>query len=485
MANPAEDSPGAGIATAEKQPRYERRKKIHPKLAFGRYRIIKWNALIALLAFYYLMPWLRWDRGPNTPDQAILVDIPARKFYFFFIELWPQEIYYWTGLLILAAVGLFFVTSIAGRVWCGYACPQTVWTDLFIYVERLFEGDRNARLRLDKAPWGISKSLRKLAKHLVWVMIGIVTGGAWVFYFVDAPTLARELLAFEAPSSAYLTIAFLTATTYVMAGWAREQVCTYMCPYARFQSAMFDEDTLLVTYRDELGEPRGSHKKDASWDARGRCVDCNQCVAVCPTGIDIREGQQLECINCALCVDACNSIMDRVGQPRGLIRYDTQRNLESREAGGDTRARIIRPRTIIYAAILIVLMAIMVVSLWTRSTLEVNVLRDRNPLFTLLSDGSVRNGYTYKVLNKSHDTLSLTLRAEGIPGATLRVLGTEAEETEVMISARPDQVESFRIFVHAPLRALEGGSNDLSFLLMNSAGESIDTAGTAFVGPNK
>ncbi|MBT6829001.1 MAG: cytochrome c oxidase accessory protein CcoG, partial [Rhodospirillaceae bacterium] len=222
-----------------------------------------------------------------------------------------------------------------------------------------------------------------------------------------------------------------------------------------------------------------------SWDARGRCVDCNQCVAVCPTGIDIRDGQQLECINCALCVDACNSIMDRVGQPRGLIRYDTQRNLEARETGADTRARIIRPRTVTYAAILVVLMAIMVVSLWTRSTLEVNVLRDRNPLFTLLSDGSVRNGYTYKVLNKSHDSLSLTLRAEGIPGATLRVLGTEAEETEVMISARPDQVESFRIFVHAPLRALEGGSNDLRFLLMNSAGESIDIAGTAFVGPDK
>ncbi|MBT3926163.1 MAG: cytochrome c oxidase accessory protein CcoG [Rhodospirillaceae bacterium] len=485
MANPAEDSPGGALSEANKQPRYVRRKKIHPKLAFGRYRIIKWSALIALLAFYYLIPWLRWDRGLNTPDQAILVDIPARKFYFFFIELWPQEIYYWTGLLILAAVGLFFVTSIAGRVWCGYACPQTVWTDLFIYVERLFEGDRNARIRLDKARWGIGKILRKLGKHLVWILIGIVTGGAWVFYFVDAPTLARELLAFEAPSSAYLTIAFLTATTYVMAGWAREQVCTYMCPYARFQSAMFDEDTLLVTYRDELGEPRGSHKKDASWDARGRCVDCNQCVAVCPTGIDIRDGQQLECINCALCVDACNSIMDRVGQPRGLIRYDTQRNLEARETGADTRARIIRPRTVTYAAILVVLMAIMVVSLWTRSTLEVNVLRDRNPLFTLLSDGSVRNGYTYKVLNKSHDSLSLTLRAEGIPGATLRVLGTEAEETEVMISARPDQVESFRIFVHAPLRALEGGSNDLRFLLMNSAGESIDIAGTAFVGPDK
>ena len=485
MADPAVDSQPGELVKETKQPHYVRRKKIHPKLTFGRYRLIKWGALIALLAFYYLIPWLRWDRGLNAPDQAILVDIPARKFYFFFIELWPQEIYYWTGLLILAAIGLFFITSIAGRVWCGYACPQTVWTDLFIYVERLFEGDRNARIKLDRARWGLSKSLRKLAKHLVWIVIGIVTGGAWVFYFVDAPTLARELLAFEAPASAYLTIAFLTATTYVMAGFAREQVCTYMCPYARFQSAMFDEDTLLVTYREDIGEPRGAHKKGASWEERGHCIDCNQCVAVCPTGIDIRQGQQLECINCALCVDACNGIMDRVGLPRGLIRYDTQRNLAAREEGHETRARIIRPRTVIYGAILVLLAAIMVVSLATRSSLEVNVLRDRNPLFTLLSDGSVRNSYTYKVLNKSHDTLTLTLRAEGIPGATLRVLGSDAKGTSVIVNARPDQVESYRIFVHAPLRVLESGSNDLSFHLTNPAGESVDEAGTAFVGPEK
>ena len=464
---------------------YKKRVKIHPKRVNGTFRSLKWGLMIFTLGIYYVTPWLRWDRGPGAPDQAVLIDFPARRFYFFFIEIWPQEIYYLAGLLIIAGIGLFLVTSLVGRAWCGYACPQTVWTDLFLVVERFVEGDRAARIRLDKAPISISKATKKIIKFGLWTVISIGTGGAWVFYYADAPTLAMQLINFDAPTIAYATIGVLSFTTLTLGGLMREQVCTYMCPYARFQSAMFDEDTLLVTYRDELGEPRGSHKKDASWDARGRCVDCNQCVAVCPTGIDIRDGQQLECINCALCVDACNSIMDRVGQPRGLIRYDTQRNLEARETGADTRARIIRPRTVTYAAILVVLMAIMVVSLWTRSTLEVNVLRDRNPLFTLLSDGSVRNGYTYKVLNKSHDSLSLTLRAEGIPGATLRVLGTEAEETEVMISARPDQVESFRIFVHAPLRALEGGSNDLRFLLMNSAGESIDIAGTAFVGPDK
>jgi cytochrome c oxidase accessory protein FixG len=484
MAQRSEDGKAQPIS-AEDQPRYVRRKKIHPKLAFGRYRMIKWSALVALLAFYYLMPWVRWDRGPNTPDQAILVDIPARKFYFFFIELWPQEIYYWTGLLILAAIGLFFVTSIAGRVWCGYACPQTVWTDLFIYVERLIEGDRNARLKLDRARWGANKILRKIVKHLIWLAIGLVTGGAWVFYFVDAPTLAVDLLSFEAAVPAYLTIGFLTLSTYLLAGWAREQVCTYMCPYARFQSAMFDEDTLLVTYREDIGEPRGAHKKGESWEGRGRCIDCNQCVAVCPTGIDIRQGQQLECITCALCVDACNGIMDKIGQPRGLIRYDTDHNRVARAEGKATATRIVRPRTVIYAAILILAAGIMLVGLMTRSTLEVNILRDRNPLFTLLSDGSVRNGYTYKVLNKSHDTLALTLRIEGIEGAKIRVLGAAAEETEVMVSARPDQVESFRIFVHAPLKVLAGGANDISFRLVDATGETVDEAATAFVGPKK
>ena len=483
MANPVETEQAEVVNKPQKRALYEGRKRIHPKLAFGFYRQIKWLALIGLLSAYYLLPWIRWDRGANTPDQAILVDVPARKFYFFFIEIWPQEIYYWTGLLVLAAIGLFFVTSIAGRVWCGYACPQTVWTDLFIYVERLCEGDRNARIKLDRAPWGIGKLARKGVKHVVWLAIGLATGGAWVFYFVDAPTLAGELLAFDAPVAAYGTIGILTLATYIMAGFAREQVCTYMCPYARFQSAMFDEDTLIVTYQKIRGEPRGAHKKDESWEGRGHCIDCNQCVVVCPMGIDIRDGQQLECITCALCIDACNRVMKRVGLPRGLIRYDTQRNVDARAAGTTVRIRIIRWRTVVYAVILVAAAGVMLTTLMTRSTLDVNVLRDRNPLFTLLSDGGVRNGYTYKVLNKSHDVLTLSLVVEGIDGAQIDVLGFDASGDRVALTARPDQVETYRLFVRAPLDALDGESTDLRFDLTDTGGVVVDTAKTSFMGP--
>jgi cytochrome c oxidase accessory protein FixG len=483
MANQVETEQAEAVNKPEKPALYEKRRKIHPKLTFGFYRQIKWLAMIGLLAAYYLLPWLRWDRGANTPDQAILVDVPARKFYFFFIEIWPQEIYYWTGLLILAAIGLFFVTSIAGRVWCGYACPQTVWTDLFIYVERLCEGDRNARIKNDRAPWGLGKLGRKGIKHVIWLAIGLATGGAWVFYFVDAPTLAGDLLAFDAPVAAYGTIGILTLATYIMAGFAREQVCTYMCPYARFQSAMFDEDTLIVTYQKTRGEPRGAHKKGDPWEGRGHCIDCNQCVAVCPTGIDIREGQQLECITCALCIDACNRVMKRIGLPRGLIRYDTQRNVDARVTGGSVRVRILRWRTIIYATILVVAAGVMLTTLMNRSTLDVNVLRDRNPLFTLLSDGGVRNGYTYKVLNKSHDTRTLSLVVDGIDGAQIDVLGFDSSGDRVALTARPDQVESYRLFVRAPFTALDGESTELRFDLIDAGGVVVDSAKISFMGP--
>jgi cytochrome c oxidase accessory protein FixG len=248
------------------------------------------------LGIYYLVPWIRWHRGPYLPDQAVLIDFPSRRFYFFFLEIWPQEFYYITGLLVLAALALFLVTSIAGRVWCGYTCPQTVWTDLMIAVERFWQGDRNQRLRLDKAPWSAETLSRKGVTHLTWLLIAIATGGAWVFYFADAPTLARQLVTFEAPLVAYLSIGIFTATTYVLGGLAREQVCIYMCPWPRIQGGMVDHDSLLISYRAWRGEPRGAHKAGQSWESKGDCIDCRQCVAVCPTGVDIRNGAQLECI---------------------------------------------------------------------------------------------------------------------------------------------------------------------------------------------
>ncbi|MGD9538694.1 MAG: cytochrome c oxidase accessory protein CcoG [Alphaproteobacteria bacterium] len=472
---------GEAAETGGDRPLYKKRAAIHPKLVFGRYRQIKWAALAVLLAVYYLLPWVRYDRGPAAPDQAVLIDVPARKFYFFFIEIWPQEVYYWTGLLIVAAVGLFFISSLFGRVWCGYACPQTVWTDLFIYIERLVEGDRNARIKLAAAPWGPLKIGKKALKHAIWIAIGLATGGAWVFYFADAPTLFHDLIAGEAPLAAYLTIAILTATTYAFAGFAREQICTYVCPYARFQAAMFDEDTMLVSYQAARGEPRGSHKKGASWEGRGHCVDCNQCVVVCPMGIDIRNGQQMECITCALCIDACNGVMDKVGLPRGLIRYDTLRNMQARAAGQVPRVRLIRIRTLVYAGVLLAAAAAILISLASRADLDITVQRDRNPVYVTLSNGDIRNGYTIKVLNKAHEVRSLVISAEGLPGAGLEVQGHDVAELRI----GPDQIEAFRVFVRVPGKLLAETSSSFAFVLTEAGGGTRAEHGSVFVGPKR
>ncbi|HRD76763.1 MAG TPA: cytochrome c oxidase accessory protein CcoG, partial [Hyphomicrobiaceae bacterium] len=302
---------------------YASREKIHPRLARGTFRRLKWLVMLVTLGIYYALPWLRWNRGPDLPSQAVLVDMANNRYFFFFLEIWPQEFYFITGLLILAALALFMMTSMAGRVWCGYTCPQTVWTDLMIAVERFWQGDRNARIRLDASPWSASKVFKKVATHASWLLIGLATGGAFVFYFRDAPTLARELLTGDAPYIAYLFLVIFALTTYVLGGIAREQVCIYMCPWPRIQGAMVDHETLLVTYKSERGEPRGPHKKGQPWEGRGDCIDCKACVAVCPAGIDIRDGAQLECIQCALCIDACNEIMTKVGRPRGLVAYST------------------------------------------------------------------------------------------------------------------------------------------------------------------
>ena len=426
--------------------------KIYPKRAHGRFRTAKWIVMAVTLGIYYLVPWIRWDRGSYLPDQAVLIDFPARRFYFFFLEIWPQEFYYVTGLLVLASLGLFLVTSIAGRVWCGYTCPQTVWTDLMIAVERFFQGDRNQRLKLAKTPWSLETLSRRGATHLAWLLIAVATGGAWVFYFADAPTLARQLVTFEAPVLAYLFIGIFTATTYVLGGLAREQVCIYMCPWPRIQGAMFDRDSLLITYRGWRGEPRGPHKAGQSWEGRGDCIDCKQCIAVCPTGIDIRNGPQLECIQCALCIDACDEIMAKVERPRGLIAYDTESNLAA--AGRESvPIKLIRPRTILYAGAIAVVSAIMLTALLLRPDLDVNVLRDRNPLFVKLSDGGVRNGYTIKLMNKLYAPRALSLGLEGLPGAKLSVVGLENEINPV-VTVPPDELKSIRLYVNLDKQAV-------------------------------
>src|SRR5262245_55190887 len=402
---------------------YAGRQKVYPRLAHGRFRAIKWLVMAVTLSIYYALPWLRWHRGPDLPDQAVLLDMANNRFFLFFLEIWPQEFYYVTGLLVLAALCLFLITSVAGRVWCGYACPQTVWTDLMIVVERFWQGDRNARIALDRRPWGVVKVFKKGMTHLSWLAIGLVTGGAFVFYFRDAPTLANELLTGTAPAIAYLFLGLFTLTTYGLGGIAREQVCIYMCPWPRIQGAMVDHETLLVGYRAWRGEPRGPHKKGQSWEGRGDCVDCAACVAVCPTGIDIRDGSQLECIQCALCIDACNEIMGKVGRPRGLIAYDTIARQDAAAKGSKVPLRIVRPRTLLYAGLISLVGLIMLMAVLNRSTLQINALADRNPPYVLLSDGGIRNGYTVKILNKLHEPREFMLEVRGLPKARLMIVG--------------------------------------------------------------
>jgi len=466
----------------KKDPLYAERVKIYPKAVGGRFRTIKWAALIVLLGIYYIVPWLRWDRGPGVPDQAVLIDMPGRRAYFFWIEIWPQEVYYLTFLLMLGAFGLFLATSLAGRVWCGFTCPQTVWTDLFMWVERKIEGDRGARIRLDKAPLTRDKLRKKALKHGAWLLIAAATGGAWIMYFNDAPTVTRGLLTGDASLAQYFFFGLFTATTYLLAGFAREQVCIYMCPWPRFQGALLDQDSYVVTYQKWRGEPRAPVRKHTDWSARGDCIACNNCVAVCPMGIDIRAGLQLECIGCGLCVDACNDVMQRIGRPGELITLDTERNQELRAVGQPPQRRWVRPRTIIYAAILLLIGSGMLIGLSARAELDVNVLHDRNPLFVRLSDGSIRNGYTLKILNKSRAQRRYDLAVEGLPGAALAVVGQGGSEP-VSLAARPDGVTTYRVYVTAPQDALEGDTGEVTMVLTEHESGSSARYDAVFRGP--
>ena len=484
---------GAAVETVDVRPvnqrarrqRREQREKIHPKRVRGTFRRLKWVVMAATLAVYYLAPWIRWDRGPSAPDQAILIDFPARRFYFFFIEIWPQEVYYLTGLLVLAALGLFLITSLAGRVWCGYSCPQTVWVDLFVHVERWVEGDRNARIRLDRAPWTAAKVARRAIKNLIWLAIAAATGGAWVFYFADAPTLLPQLFALEAPAVSYTFIGALTFTTFMLGGYARERVCTYMCPWPRIQGALLDEESLVVGYRGDRGEPRGPHKKGQGWEGRGDCVDCNQCVAACPMGIDIRDGLQLECIACALCIDACDAVMDRVGRPHGLIAYETYTNIERRAQGQPARFKLLRPRTVIYAAVMAVVGLVMLAALIARPELELNVLRDRNPLYVTLSDGGIRNGFTVKILNKLHETRRFRLAVEGVGPVHISAIGQAAGDAAPSFTVKPDRLGGFRVFVTLPRDRVTASSLPIRFVLTDTESATTATYDSSFKGPGR
>lgn len=468
---PAQDDGGGPVSVAAKTRKkgesggglYKARVPIYPKLVHGQWRTIKWALLLLTLGVYYITPWIRWDRPGALPDQAVLVDFTGRRFYFFFIQLWPQEVYFITGLLVMGALGLFLATAMFGRLWCGYACPQTVWTDLFIYVERLFEGDRNARMRLDAAPMSFDKVWRKAGKHLTWLGIAFGTGGAWIFYFHDAPHLIRSFWIGQAPVTAYVSCAILTATTYIFAGGMREQVCVYMCPWPRIQGAMLDKDSLQVTYRRDRGETRGPHKKGATWEGRGDCIDCNQCVVVCPMGIDIRDGSQLECINCGLCIDACDEMMVKIDRPKGLIAYDTDAAVAAREAKRPATYHLIRGRTIYYAVTLTIVSAVMLWGFLNRTEYDLHVLRDRNPTFVRLHDGSIRDGYTLKISNRGFDDQKAEIRMTGIPGATLKTPGVEVTSGSLSVVLEANQTHALRVFAIAPPAGVTAANMPVAF----------------------
>ena len=389
---------------------YLAHEKVYPREVAGRFARLRTATVWILLGIYYLSPWIDWGER-----QAVLFDLPARKFFILGLVFWPQDFIFLPWLLIIAALMLFFVTAVWGRLWCGYACPQTVWTEAFLWMERLTEGNRPTRQKLDRAPWTAQKLARKSAKHVLWVGFAVWTGFTFVGFFTPIRTLAAEVQQFALGPWELFWILFYGFATYGNAGYLREQVCKYMCPYARFQSAMFDKDTLVITYDTERGEPRGARKRgtDPRAQAKGDCIDCTMCVQVCPTGIDIRKGLQIECIACAACIDVCDDVMDKMGSPHGLIRYTTQHALDHAET------HVLRPRILIYGALLVALIAGFVAAVAMRSPVALDVIRDRRSLYQLTDHGNVDNVYTVRILNKTEHAQRFALEAHGASALTL------------------------------------------------------------------
>jgi cytochrome c oxidase accessory protein FixG len=449
---------------------YASHQKIYPREVSGRFTRQRVLAILTLLGIYYLTPLLQWGGR-----QAILFDLPARKFYLFGLTLWPQDFIYLAALLILAGLSLFFFTALLGRIWCGYACPQTVWTEAYLWMERKIEGNRSARMKLDKAPTSAAKIRTKILKHTVWIVFSLWTGFTFVCYFTPIDELASKLISANLGPWETFWILFYSFATYGNAGFMREQVCKYMCPYARFQSAMFDSDTLIVAYHPERGEPRGSRRRGTDFEAQGlgACIDCNVCVQVCPTGIDIRDGLQYECIACSACIDACDEIMDKMSYPRSLINYTTEN-----AAQGKGR-HILRPRVMVYATILLVLCGILLTNLVQRIPLELDVMRDRNTLYRETRDGLIENVYTLKLLNMDSKPHRYILRAEGIDGLKL-----VTDQAEIFVEA--GTVYQMVVRLQADEFNLEQRSVPVSFHLQATDANHLTIIEEArFLGPGK
>jgi cytochrome c oxidase accessory protein FixG len=446
---------------AEEVSLYEIRKKIYPRAVHGVFARWRWALVFATQAVYFGLPWLYWNGR-----QAVLFDIAARRFYIFGWVFWPQDVIYLTVLLIVAAFSLFLFTALAGRLWCGYACPQTVYTELFLWIERKIEGDRLARIRLDAAPLSLEKFVIKALKHTAWFTVALWTGYTFVGYFTPIRDLGVRAITWQLGAWESFWIVFYGFATYGNAGWMREQVCKYMCPYARFQSVMFDRDTLVITYDRNRGEPRGSRSKSANARAQGLgdCVDCNICVQVCPTGIDIREGLQYECIGCAACIDGCDQVMDRMGYPRGLIRYTTENALaQGLDARGVWR-RVFRPRTLVYGAILLALIVAAAGSLASKNPLKVDILRDRGALAREAAPGLIENVYRVQLMNTDEKPRQFSIAATGLPGIVIAGV-----EQPVAVDAASTKLVTLRLQVpieaKAVREALQPGSHAIEFVV--------------------
>ena len=466
-----DDKPDAPNSAPIEQQLYAIRQKIQPRAVHGVFA--NWRVAMVLLTqlVYFVLPWLKCD-----DRQAVLFDLAARKFYIFGLVFWPQDFVYLTGLLILSALALFLFTAVAGRLWCGYACPQTVYTEVFMWVEQWLEGDHVARKKLDAAPWSANKLKRRGAKHLVWFAIALWTGFTFVGYFTPIQTLAAEVASWTLGPWESFWILFYAFATWGNAGFMREQVCKYMCPYARFQSVMFDSDTLTVTYDTSRGEPRGARGKKVDFQAQGlgACVDCGVCVQVCPTGIDIRNGMQYECIGCAACIDGCDQIMDKMGYPRGLIRYTTENVVKGKYPDSGILKHILRPRTLIYSVLMLVIGGAFLVSLATRVPLRVDVVRDRVALSKETDDGLIENVYRLQLINKDGRAHRYTIEAEGIPG--LQIVTSQA-----VISAEPLQTVDIPVSLVADPVELKGRSIEVQFTVRaTDAPDIVDEVKTKF-----
>jgi cytochrome c oxidase accessory protein FixG len=426
---------------------YAAREEIYPRETRGRYASLRWACIWITQLVFYGLPWLN-----RNGRQAILFDLEARKFHIFDLVLWPQDFIYLAALLIISAYLLFLVTAVAGRVWCGFACPQTVYTEIFLWIERRIEGARSARIRLDRQSWTLDKLAKKSAKHAAWGAVALWTGFTFVGYFAPIRSLMPAIVTLGLGPWQWFWIGFYALATYGNAGWLREQVCKYMCPYARFQSAMFDKDTLIVTYDRERGEPRGASGAD-----RGDCIDCSMCVQVCPTGIDIRKGLQYECIGCAACVDACNGVMDKIGRPPGLIRYSTDRALAQHWNARQIAARVVRPRVMIYTVLLTAIVIGFGMSLAMRTPLKVDVIRDRGSMGREVGDGVIENVYRLQIMNTAETAHRYQIRVTGIDGMALADTGI-AELEGASTRAVPVRVQAAR-------GAARKGSNEIEFVV--------------------